>query len=156
MKDHDSLDGREYRGWKQQRWTGWKPRYLKTVVPPEGHRFDEKCPYCSQPLLPGQEINRQQNGDAHWACSNPEDAPNYYMGQWVFYKPAAEIKDYKYCFVNVPPAGEGLYERGTSFDVTGAQNIVMAETSDEEKERLKAEGLQRMYEVIDELESVAA
>lgn len=156
-----------YRGWDIYKWTGWHGCYGKTVATKD-HSLDLRgdpvpCHICGLPIMDGVFISRALNRpDCHWLCAFPENPDESYCGQWVAMNPGlkeVQKSDHecsrRYCYVNVPAAGEGLYERGGSFDIRKALNIVTFDTSEDEKDRLKAEGLQRMYVVIDEIEAAA-
>jgi hypothetical protein len=133
----------EYHGWTIWKWTGWKGEKVTAQC---DSRYD--CRICHQPILADQVLREDHRDElVHWICAYPDNRLERFYGQWLARKGPNTQSRHLYVCVGGDPITEGEYERGVCFEL-GAP-LVTEETLYSERERIKAEGLQQLFRLID-------
>lgn len=143
-----------YKGWTCWKWTGWKGVLGKELRRGAPGVAQSECRVCGKAIQQGEMICRTvAEADRHWLCVYPENPEEQYVAQWLF-KKGDTLDEMRYLFVNCPvhPESAGEYQRGDCFNVT-VDRPVTDETTEEDRDRFKEEGLHKMYRLIDQMES---
>ncbi len=141
----------EYRGWNIWCWTGWKdegrtPLTAELARRQAKHGNIPRCEICNEILGIGQLVKVSQCTDQtpHWKCLKGSDcAPQNLAAQWL------AQKDGRYCYASTP-GKQGLYDKGSSFDITG--ETINETTPWSVKETAQKECFSRLCAVIDGFE----
>lgn len=141
----DETGGVVYRGWRIWKWTGWKGN--------KGSWYSAKrCDVCNQMIAPGEPVWLSQATDItkHWDCHGE---PDNIAGQWAAVKPATGNYGQEYLMVSTTGSGgltEGFYDRGARWNL--APWSLTGESDDSLKEQARAEALNRMLDLIEQIE----